>query len=356
MTRIEMLRKELPQSFEAALIQNDSHRFYLTHFESSAGALVITKKDAVLIIDSRYYESAKESARGVNVVLMDDIYHQMSDIISGSDAKSLMIEDETSVAAFAAIKKGLRAVSPKYDSSNSLSKAILALRAVKDSDELDAIKSAQKITDDAFEYILDYIKPGMTEREIAAELEYSMRKKGADGFAFSTICVSGKNSSKPHGVPTDKKIERGDFITMDFGAKKNGYCSDMTRTVSAGEPCGRQKEIYEIVLEAQSRALKAAAAGISGRALDAAARDYITECGYGKYFGHSLGHSLGIDIHEAPGASRSSCDILSENSIMTIEPGIYIPGEFGVRIEDMVVLKSGGIEDLTHSERKLLVI
>lgn len=356
MTRIEKLRAALPENFGAALVQNDAHRFYLTHFRSSAGALLVSETDAVLFVDSRYDEAARKQAQGVRVERMESLYAQLSALLQKADIHHLLVENETSIGALASLKKGLREAKLKYECSAVLSGAILKLRAQKEESEIAAIRAAQAITDAAFKEICGFIRPGRTEREIAAELEYAMRKRGADGFAFNTIVVSGKNSSMPHGVPTDKPVENGDFITMDFGAKKDGYCSDMTRTVALGEPSSKQREIYELVLDAHNRAKAAARAGMSGRELDGIARDRIAQAGYGDCFGHGLGHSLGIDIHENPRASKGSEDVFPENSLVTIEPGVYLPGEFGVRIENMVLLHDGGCTDLTASPTELIIL
>ncbi len=356
MTRIEKLRAALPERFEAALVQKNAHRFYLTGFQSSAGALLITRTDATLFVDSRYDEAAGARAQGVRVERMERLYEQLTARLCAQNIHHLMIENETAVGALASLKKGLREAKLKFDCSNALSGAILRLRQVKDEAELGAVRAAQAITDAAFERILEFIRPGRTEREIAAELEYEMRRRGADGFAFSTIVVSGKNTSMPHGVPGDRPVERGDFVTMDFGAKKDGYCSDMTRTVAVGTASDRMREVYAVVLEAHLRAAGAAKAGVTGGELDAAARGVIEAAGYGDCFGHALGHSLGIDIHESPRASRGSADLFEENSLVTIEPGIYLPGEFGVRIENMVRMLPGGCENLTASPRELLIL
>lgn len=356
MTRIEKLRAALPDDFGAALVQDDAHRFYLTHFRSSAGALLVTAMDAVLYVDSRYDEAARNQAQGVRVERMENLYAQLGETLGRAGIQRLMIENETSIGALASLKKGLRDLKLKYECSATLSGAILSLRARKEESEIAAIRAAQAITDAAFLEICEFIRPGRTEREIAAELEYAMRKRGADGVAFGTIVVSGKNSSMPHGVPTDKPVERGDFITMDFGAKKDGYCSDMTRTVALAEPSAKQREIYQLVLEAHNQAKAAARAGMSGRELDGIARGVIEAAGYGACFGHGLGHSLGIDIHENPRAAIGNTQPLPDNCMMTIEPGIYLPGEFGVRVENMVLLREDGCEDLTASPTDLIIL
>ena len=228
------------------------------------------------------------------------------------------------------------------------------LRCIKTQEELENIRKAEEIGDRAFEFILGVIKPGMTELEVAAELEYHMKRNGAWKTSFDTIVASGFNSSMPHAVPGMKKIEKGDFITMDFGCVYNGYCSDMTRTVVAGRADDRQKKIYYTVLEAQKIALDRIRAGLKGKEIDKAARDYIDAAGYKGCFGHGLGHSVGLYIHEEPRLSVTGETVLQENMIETVEPGIYIPGYGGVRIEDLVVVTKTGHVNFTHSDKKLI--
>ena len=232
----------------------------------------------------------------------------------------------------------------------------MELRSIKDSYELECIRAAQKITDETFAYVLEHIRPGMTERALAALIEYQMRLRGADGPAFDTIAVSGKNTSLPHGVPSDKPIESGDFVTMDFGAKARGYCSDMTRTVAVGRPTEKMRQIYGIVLEANRRALAGVQTGMTGAACDALARGYIAQQGYGDRFGHGLGHSLGLEIHEEPRFSPACETVILPGTVVTVEPGIYLENEFGVRIEDMVWMTPDGPVNLTASPKELIVL
>ena len=227
---------------------------------------------------------------------------------------------------------------------------------IKTEQELEYLAMAESIGDKAFMKMLDIIKPGMTELEVAAELEYLLKKEGGEGLAFSTIIASGVNSSMPHAIPGDKKLEVGDFITMDFGCKYKGYCADMTRTVVLGKANEKQKEIYNIVLKAQLAALDAIKAGIPGKAVDKVARDIIEEAGYGAYFGHGLGHSVGLFIHEGPRLSMKEETILQPNMTETVEPGIYLPGFGGVRIEDMVVITENGYKNLAQSPKELIEI
>jgi len=230
------------------------------------------------------------------------------------------------------------------------------MRASKQDFELDAMRKAQKITETAFERILSVIHAGMTENEVMAELIYSMYVSGAQGLSFEPIVVSGSNGSLPHGKATDKKIVSGDFITMDFGVLYEGYCSDMTRTVAVGKPSAEMERVYDIVLRAQEIGLEKARAGIPWADVDGAARKYITEQGYGEYFGHGLGHGLGLEVHESLDFSIDKPGVTPINGVVSVEPGIYLPGKFGVRIEDCVVLKENGCENLTSAPKNLTIL
>ena len=226
-----------------------------------------------------------------------------------------------------------------------LGSALKELRQIKSEEELDNLRQAEHIGDMAFGKILDFIKPGLTELEIRAELEYYMMKLGAEGTSFDTIVASGLHSSMPHAIPSEKKIENGDFITMDFGCRYHGYCSDMTRTIVVGKANEKQKEIYQLVLKANRVTESLLHAGMVCKEVDKIARDIITDAGYGEYFGHGLGHSVGLEIHES---------VLKSNMLMTVEPGVYVPGFGGVRIEDMVIIRQDGIENLAHSNKELI--
>ena len=231
-----------------------------------------------------------------------------------------------------------------------------ALRAVKEPWEIEQIVAAQRIAEQALQELLKQICPGMTEREIAAELTYRMLLHGGDGNSFDPICVSGKKSSMPHGVPGDNVVREGDFLTMDFGCLKNGYCSDMTRTVAIGSATDEMREVYDTVLHAQLAGIAAARAGVSGAEIHSIGAKVIADAGYGDYFGHGFGHSLGLEIHEAPYVSLRNKKPLPAGAVVTAEPGIYIPGKFGVRIEDMIVITDSGCEVLTKAPKDLLII
>lgn len=340
---------------EAILLFSDINRLYFTGFKSSAGAVVITQNDAYLVVDFRYFESAKAKVNGINIVLFERLYEKIAEILNKENISQIFIEtDCITLDRYGALKKNL----DKFEISkeNKLCRYIEELRSIKTEEEKRQIVKAQEITDKAFEHILNFIKIGKTESEIALELEFFMRKNGSQGTAFDTIAVSGRNSSLPHGIPTDKKIENGDFITMDFGAVINGYRSDMTRTVAMGHITDKQRYIYEIVLKSQQSALKAIRPNVECNNIDKIARDIINDAGFDGCFGHGLGHSVGLEIHENPSFNTRDKTLLKKGMVLTVEPGIYIENEFGVRIEDMVYITEDGYENLTKSPKNLIIL
>lgn len=352
--RIQAIQNSLNNDV-ALLITNGANRLYFTGFSSSAGTLLLTKETAEFLIDFRYYEKASKSIRHCKVTLANRLYDQLNEILSRNQIKRIYIEtSHVTLQQFAVFQDKLS--SYEFSTSDALDRLILQLRSIKTDDELAKIKAAQQITDDTFAHILNVIHPGQTEREIMLEMEFYMRKQGSDGVAFDTIVVSGKNSSLPHGVPTDKVIEKGDFITMDFGAVVDGYCSDMTRTVAVGNVDEEQLRIYNTVLAAQEKALSAIAPGKICKEIDHAARSYIAENGFGECFGHGLGHSVGIEVHEGPCFNTTDETLLVPGHILTVEPGIYLPDQFGVRIEDMVYITEAGYENLTASPKNLIIL
>ncbi|MDD4200021.1 MAG: M24 family metallopeptidase [Eubacteriales bacterium] len=227
---------------------------------------------------------------------------------------------------------------------------------IKNSDEILKILKAEALGDKCFEHILGYIRPGITEKQVSEEIEKTLFSLGAERLAFDTICVSGINSNQPHGVPSDKVIEEGDLVTMDFGAVYQGFCGDMTRTVGIGFLSDEQKHVYDTVLKAQKAAIDICKAGIRCDDIDKAARNLIDDAGFGGYFIHTTGHGLGREVHEAPRLGTGSEDILAENMVVTIEPGIYIPDKFGVRIEDLAIITEFGIINATNSTKDLIIL
>lgn len=352
---LKTLMQKLPDGVDAAIITSDNNRRYFTDMRSSAGTLLVTRKAARFIIDFRYIEKAQKVITDFDVLLQDDLYAQISAFFHDQGVKNVAIEsDFVTVSMFNEYRERLGAFTIVND--DALSNLINKLRAIKTPEEIENIKAAQAITDKAFSHMCEFIKPGLKELEVAVELEYTMKKLGALTLAFDSIVVSGVNSSMPHGVPSEKKIEAGDFVTMDFGAAYNGYCSDMTRTVAIGKISDEQKKVYDTVLTSQLMAIDAIRLGMDCSEVDKVARDYIYANGYEGCFGHGLGHSLGLFIHENPRFSSTCHDKTEKNMIITVEPGVYLSGKFGVRIEDMVLIGEDGATSLTHSEKKLITL
>ncbi len=340
---------------EAALITSGPNRFYLTGFASSAGSVLVTRRGAYFIIDFRYVEKAREVVKSAKVILQESTPAQVSSIMKEDGAAVLLVETGSmSLADFAMWKKNLPDTLLANDSKVDI--ALREARSIKCAEEVANMRVAQEMTDKTFSYITERIEAGRTELDVMLDMEFYMRRLGSEGVSFSFIVVSGKNSSLPHGVPGNKKIEAGDFVTMDFGAVYKGYRSDMTRTVAVGHVSDEQKKVYDTVLAAQAASLSAIRAGVLCRDVDAAARDLIYGAGYTGCFGHGLGHSVGIEVHESPACSPRSEATLAAGMIMTVEPGIYLENKFGVRIEDMVWVTDTGCENLTKSEKKLLIL
>ncbi len=340
---------------EAALISSAANCFYLTGFNSSDGYVVITKNYAVYLTDFRYIEKAKETITSMDVKMLEKSEVEIYEILKKENINHLHLESESiSVNKFLSYKSCFNDI--KLSVNNTLDNALKDMRAVKTEEELSYIQKAQESTDKTFDYILKRIEPGKTEKEIMLDMEFFMRSLGSEGVSFDFIVVSGKNSSLPHGVPTDKKIEKGDFLTMDFGAVYNGYRSDMTRTVAVGSADEKQKEIYNLVLKAQTEAIKAIKQGQKCNDIDKIARDIIYGAGYEGCFGHGLGHSVGIEIHEAPAFNTRCQTVLKKGTIMTVEPGIYIENKYGVRIEDMVYVLEDDCLNLTKSPKELIIL
>lgn len=347
--------QEMLTDGEAVLIESGPNRLYFTGFQSSAGCVFVSKEKAVFLIDFRYFEKAKQVVKSCEVVLSNRNLDEIKNLAEISSVKRLYIETHSaSVERFNELKNALDGIEISADSK--IDTVITELRSVKSAEELSFISQAQEFTDKTFSYILNNIKAGRTEREVMLDMEFYMRKLGSEGVSFDFIVVSGKNTSLPHGVPTDKRIEIGDFVTMDFGAVVNGYRSDMTRTVAVGSVSEEQVKVYDTVKKAQLAALDAIKEGVICRDVDKVARDIIYGAGYEGCFGHGLGHSVGIEIHEAPSFSPRCDKVLKSGTIMTVEPGIYIENKFGVRIEDMVYVTNNGCINLTKSDKELIVL
>ena len=355
MEKINRLQGFLKSSHEAILIHSPENRRYFTDFPSSDGYLVVTKDDAVLFTDSRYIEAAQKKLTYCKAQLVTKASVEIKDYLREKNILKAYTERERLTVSMADFFK--TAFLPcRVTPSKKLEAKINELRMIKNENELCNIRSAQKIAEDAFEHILSFIRPGVTEKRIALELDFYMLSHGAEALSFETIAVTGKKTSMPHGVPDDTVVEIGDFITMDFGAVYKGYHSDMTRTVAVGEVSAEQRKIYEIVLSAQKASLDILKKGVSCKDADAAARDIIKNAGYGDYFGHGTGHGVGIEIHELPNLSPRSDAILQVGNVVTVEPGIYIPNKFGVRIEDMALISENGYKNLTNAPKELIIL
>ena len=356
MKRLDYLREQMKEKGAGAmLVSSPVAEEYLAEFQYADGFLAILSDKAYLVTDFRYIEAAEAALAGTDfeVVMSENgsLRHALG-LISEATDTVLFEEDDVTISLLERMKK---LADGKLNFVGGASEIIAEMRKVKDEKELEAIAKAQSITDATFTHILNYIKPDMTEREIALEMEYFMRKQGASGLAFDIIAVSGTASSLPHGVPRDVKLEKG-FLTLDFGAKWGGYCSDMTRTVVIGKADEEIKRLYNTVLSAQTEALERLREGFSCREADAVARAIIDGAGYKGCFGHSLGHGVGRYIHEEPrlsGVAKES-ELLKVGHVVTVEPGIYIAGKYGCRIEDMVAITKDGIRNFTKSPKELI--
>lgn len=354
MNKFEKLFGVLPDGIDCALITDDVNRRYFTEMKSSAGTIVAFRDKAYLIIDFRYIEAAQKKVKGAEVILQEKLFDQINGLIKKHGARTVAIESGSMTVS--QLNMYTERIDAEIISSDALSDAISALRIVKTEDEIEKIIKAQRIAEAAFENVLNFIKPGVTEKEIGLFLDYYMLKNGAEALSFETIALTGKNTSLPHGVGGDDAVKEGSFVLMDYGATFDGYHSDMTRTVCVGKPTEKMEEVYSIVLNAQLCALEKIKAGALGSDIDKIARDIISDAGYGSCFGHSLGHGVGLEIHESPNASPSSKHVFKENMIVTVEPGIYIPDEFGVRIEDFVIVKNDGCENMTLAPKSLIIL
>lgn len=338
----------------AALVFTEVNRQYLTGFRSSLGYLLISKNDSCLFVDGRYELAAKNTVKNCTTQLFTKISDCLQEFVKTHGIKTVFCEDTITVAQLNTFSQMLSEIEVTADCG--LNRLIQQLRKVKTPYEVECIVKAQRIAEKAFADILNFIRPGVTEREVAAELEYRMKRYGSEVPSFDTIAVSGIKSAMPHGVPDEKVIETGDFVTMDFGAVYNGYHSDMTRTVAVGFADDKMTYVYNTVLNAQLAAEKQVREGAKCSDADKAAREVIASAGFGQYFTHSTGHAVGLEIHEQPSLSMMSEDILKAGNIVTDEPGIYIENEFGVRIEDMLLVTESGSKNLTECEKNLIIL
>ncbi|MFB5674525.1 M24 family metallopeptidase [Paenibacillus terreus] len=352
--RLARLRTEFSAlGIDSMLIAHGPNRRYMTGFTGSAGMALITEQDAFLVTDFRYMTQAAEQAPEYSILQHEGpILKTVADLARKSGVQRLGVESRhVSLQQSGELQEALGSL--EYVLTED---AVERLRNVKDEDEIRTISEAARITDAAFMEVLNSIKSGVTERRIAAELEYRLRLAGADSGGFAFIVASGERSALPHGLASDKEIGRDEFVTLDFGANVRGYLSDLTRTVFVGKPSERHEELYAIVLEANLKTIAGLRPGLSGREGDSLGRDVIASYGYAEYFGHGLGHGFGLEIHEQVRLSRESKSVLEPGHVLTVEPGIYIPGFGGVRIEDDVLITNDGVKVLTTSPKELLLL
>ncbi len=351
--RCDRLREKMSQvPVDGFLVTKAINWRYISGFRGDAGALLVTERFAYLFTDSRYIEAARDEAPGFSAVMTSVETDEIKNVVEREGVRRLAFDKEhVTVAELDKFRERFSEVE-----MIPVSGWVEEQRMVKTSDEVALIEKAQDIADDAFALLTDSIRIGASEIDLALEFEFTMRKMGSAGVAFPLIVVTGERSSLPHGVPSQKKIEDGDFITFDFGAAYQGYVSDETRTFIVGHASKKHEEIYNVVLEAQMAALEAVKPGASGIEVDAVARKIIEDAGYGPNFGHGLGHGVGLVVHEGPRLSKKSTDILVPGNIVTVEPGIYVPGFGGCRIEDLVLVTETGCRILSHSPKELRVL
>ena len=349
---LEKLRAKMAgEGLDALVLFSPVNIRYLSRFHCTDGAAVVTKSSAVLFTDSRYIEAARSQCDELAVELFDR-EHALTAAVRAAVAGCGAVGAEGTLAH----SEWLRWEKELGVELRPAEGLLSALRAVKEPFELESITAAQRIAETALDEVLRILRPGMTERELAAELTYRMLLHGGEGNSFDPIAITGRKTSMPHGVPGDEVIRDGDFVTMDFGCLKNGYCSDMTRTVAVGSATEEMRRVYDTVLRAQRAGIAAARAGVTGAAVHNAGAAVIDEAGYGAFFGHGFGHSVGLEIHEKPTASPANDKPLPAGAVITAEPGIYLPGRFGVRIEDMICLTEEGSVNLTRAPKELIIV
>ncbi|WP_461204349.1 M24 family metallopeptidase [Clostridium sp. DL1XJH146] len=352
-TRLEKLKIfMIEENLDGILLTGDPNRNYISYFTGDESYTLISKNKDIFITDSRYIEQARDQVEGFEIYQYSTPFTKdLAKLIVKNNITKLGFEEN--ILTFSKYDEFAKNLNCELIPLNGL---VEKMRIIKDDFEIKKISKAASIADDAFEKIVKFIKPGMTEKEVSLQLEYDMKKLGAQGVSFKSIVASGKRSSLPHGIASDKIIENGDFITLDFGCIYDEYCSDMTRTIVVGEASEKMLDIYNTVKEAQAQALKYIKEGVKASEVDKIARDYIKSKGYGDYFGHGLGHGVGLEIHEAPAVNSRNHIVLKEGMIITDEPGIYIPDFGGVRIEDLILVKKDGCEVLSKSSKELICI
>ncbi len=351
---VEQLQQELSVG-EGFLVTSSANRRYLTGFSSSAGVVLITKEQRYFLTDFRYFEKAAKEVASFQVKMLTGLSADVLPLLKNNGVHTLFVETESvSLATLSRWKSVFEGINLAKE--DRLDRLLGRLRSIKTPQEIANIKAAQALTDQTFSYILQKIVPGRSEVELMLDMEFFIRQQGSEGVAFDFIVVSGNNTSLPHGVPTNRIIQKGDLITMDFGGVVKGYRSDMTRTVAVGEPTNEQKKVYNTVLTAKNSAIASIRPHMVCKEVDKIARDFIDHAGYPGCFGHGLGHSVGIEIHEDPSFNTRCETRLAPGMVITVEPGIYLENQFGVRIEDMIVVTENGCENLTHSPDQLIIV
>ena len=350
--KINKLREVMNEKgLEAVVILSPYNRRYLSGFTGTSGSLLITQDKSLLITDFRYIQQANDQAQDFEVINQEGpMLGKINELIKEGQYKKVGVE--THLITY----NEYQALNTDAVELSSIEGVIETIRMIKDEFEIKQIQKAADIVDETYEHILKWVKPGMTENEVNNEMEMFMRSKGATCSSFDTIVASGHRGALPHGVASNKVIEEGDMITLDFGALYEGYVSDVTRTFAIGEPKEEMKKIYNIVLEAQLAALEQIKPGMTGKEADTIARDVIKSYGYGEQFGHSLGLGIGLEVHEGPALSQKSDIVLEENMCITLEPGIYVDGLGGVRIEDDVLVTKNGLQRFTKSSKDLIIL
>ncbi len=355
--RIERLQKWIQSGevdLDAVLIQSPENRRYFSGFTGTFGYLIVSKSDVWFLTDSRYTEQAKEQAPHCKLIKLERYGPETSIRLLCEQAGIVVLGFEGNRLPYATYAK----LSKHFGRANLVDVGVQidGFRRIKDASEIALLRRAESIGDEAFVHICQFIKPGMRERDIALELEFTMRRLGASGLSFETIVASGVRSAMPHGVASDKRIESGDLIVMDYGCVYDGYCSDMTRTIAVGDPGEELRKLYELVRNTQATCLQAIHAGVIGKDIHQIAVDCFAEAGYGDYFGHGLGHAVGLEIHEEPRFSGAEKGSIEAGVCITVEPGLYLPGRGGVRIEDMIVVTKDGYDNLTASPKELIIL
>lgn len=352
--RIDKLRTKLKErDIEAFLVTKTENINYLSKFTGTAAKLLITQEDSIFITDFRYLDQAADQTHGFLIEeISSNFIKGFSELLKRKNINNLSFEShDLNFKTYQKLKQNL-----DLDSLNPVDSLVEELRIIKGQSEIKKIKKAVEIADQGFEFLLNFLKPGRTEKEVALELEFFMKRNGGEANAFDFIVASGRRGALPHGVASEKKIEKGDLVTIDFGTVYQGYHSDITRTIAVGEPTQKLKDIYELVLTAQQKVITEIKAGMSGVEADKIARDFIAEAGYKENFGHGLGHGVGLEIHESPRLSYTSDDTLKAGMVVTDEPGIYLSGIGGVRIEDDLLITENGCEVLNSAPKELIIL